>query len=159
MGRLMVQSFGGITVVVDYAHNPQSVAALIDATRALPATRRAITLGTGGDRDDVALHDIANAAADSGLIDFYIAKEMPRFLRGRTPGSIAAVLSAALLARGIPDTHVTSASDDLTAVRTALHWSRPGDLLLLAIHDQRDEILSLLNHLASSNWHPTTTLR
>jgi cyanophycin synthetase len=159
MGRLMVHTFGGITVVVDYAHNPQSVAALIDATRNISATRRAITLGTGGDRDDVALQDIANAAFDSGIINFYIAKEMPKFLRGRAPGAIADILIAALQTRGVANAHLTTASDDITAVRTALQWSRQGDLLLLAIHDQRDEILSLLNHLASSNWHPTTPLR
>ncbi len=158
IGRLMLHEFGGITVVVDYAHNPQSVAALIDATRHVAATRRAITLGTGGDRDDVALQDIAKAAFDSGIIDLYIAKEMPKFLRGRAPGSISGVLLTALRALGATNTSLASAPDDMTAVRAALRWARTGDLLLLTVHDQRDEVLSLLADLAANEWHPLTPL-
>ena len=158
IGRLMLHEFGGITVVVDYAHNPQSVAALIDATRHVAATRRAITLGTGGDRDDVALQDIAKAAFDSGIIDLYIAKEMPKFLRGRAPGAISGVLLTALRALGATNTSLASAPDDMTAVRAALHWARTGDLLLLTVHDQRDEVLSLLADLAANEWHPHTPL-
>ncbi len=158
MGRLMVQQVGDVTVVIDYAHNPQSVAALIAATRALPATRRAITLGTGGDRDDVALHDIARAAFDSGVIDFYIAKEMPKFLRGRAPGSISGVLLAALTEFGVPDSKMISAPNDIDAVRSALQWAHSGDLLLLAVHDTRDAVLAFLANLAQSGWHTGSEL-
>ena len=152
MGRLMMRQFGGITAVIDYAHNPQSVAALIDATSQLPAKRRAITLGTGGDRDDTMLQAIAQAAASSGTIDFFIAKEMPRFLRGRAPGSISAVLLDALGAVGVPQNQRVSARDDMHAVRLALEWAHPGNLLLLTVHDQREAVLALVDTLASHNW-------
>ncbi|MBC7843051.1 MAG: hypothetical protein H7099_12095 [Gemmatimonadaceae bacterium] len=152
MGRLMVQQVGDVTVVVDYAHNPQSVAALIDATRALPAVRRAITLGTGGDRDDLALHDMARAAVDSGAIDFFIAKEMPKFLRGRAAGSISGVLLAALRNCRVAGDRMTSAPDDMSAVRTALQWARAGDLLLLTVHDSRDAVLAFLAELTQTGW-------
>lgn len=153
MGRLMRYAIGGVTIVVDYAHNPQSVEALIEATRQLPATRRAISLGTGGDRDDVALQAIARAAFDSGIIDHYIAKEMPKFLRGRAPGSISGVLLAALRDLGVPQSRLASAPDDMSAVRGALQWAHAGDLLLLAVHDDRDEVLALLARLTESGWH------
>lgn len=158
MGRLMLCKFGGITAVIDYAHNAQSVAALIQSTAALPATRRSITLGTGGDRDDLALQQIADAAVDSGAIDFYIAKEMPKFLRGREAGSISAVLLRALDQRGVRESQRTSAPDDMHAVRTALQWARPGDLLLLTVHDQRDAVLALLRTLVSHKWRAGTPL-
>jgi cyanophycin synthetase len=157
-GRLTLTHLADVTVVIDYAHNAQGVAALIDATRALPATRRAITLGTGGDRDDSALSDMATAAAQSGLIDLYIAKEMPRFLRGRPPGSISAVLLTALRTLGAADTQLAAAPDDMSAVRHALAWSRPGDLLLLAVHDQRAEVLAFLDTLQRADWHAGTPL-
>ena len=144
VGRLMVRKVGGVTVVIDYAHNPQGVTALIDATRAIPAARRAIALGTGGDRDDEALQSIARAAFDSGVIDLYIAKEMPGFLRGRAPGSISGVLLDALHALGVPAPQLASAPDDLAAARLALQWAQDGDLILLATHDQRDAVLALL---------------
>ena len=158
VGRLMLREVGGITIVIDYAHNPQSVAALIEATAQIPASRRAITLGTGGDRDDAALQAIAKAAVASGIIDLYIAKEMPKFLRGREPGSISAVLLDALRALGVPEDQCTHAPDDMRAVRTALAWARPGDLLLLAVHDQRDAVLALVDTLVSRNWQAESSL-
>ena len=151
-GRLMLRELGGITIVIDYAHNPQSVAALIDATAQIPAARRAITLGTGGDRDDVALRAIAKAAVDSGVIDLYIAKEMPKFLRGREPGSISGVVLDALQTLGVPDVQRVSARDDMSAVRFALNWARGGDLLLLTVHDQREAVLALVDTLVSLDW-------
>ena len=144
VGRLMVKQVGGVTVVIDYAHNAQGVAALIDATLAMPAARRAIALGTGGDRDDTALQAIAQAAFDSGVIDLYIAKEMPKFLRGRAPGSISGVLLDALRSLGVAEERLVSADDDLVAARVALQWAQDGDLVLLATHDQRDAVLALL---------------
>ena len=157
-GRLMLTTLGGITIVVDYAHNPQSVAALIDATAQIPAARRAITLGTGGDRDDVALRAIAKAAVDSGVIDLYIAKEMPKFLRGREPGSISGVVLEALKTLGVPDVQRGSAPDDMSAVRLALNWARGGDLLLLTVHDQRDAVLALVDTLVSLDWQAGSPL-
>jgi cyanophycin synthetase len=154
LGRLMRYEVGGVTVVIDYAHNPQSVAALIDATRHWPAVRRAVALGTGGDRDDDALRAIAGAAFGTGIIDHYIVKEMPRFLRGRAPGSISEVLRAELCRVGVPETQIVAAPDDLSAVRSALQWAHAGDLLLLGVHDQREVVLALLADLARSGWHP-----
>ncbi len=152
MGRLMLQTVGDVTVVVDYAHNPQSVAALIAATIHLPTARRAISLGTGGDRDDVALQQIAKAAFDSGVIDLFIAKEMPKFLRGRPPGSISETLLAALRALGAPAAALRSAPSDMDAARIALQWAQAGDLLLLGIHDQRGDVLALLAELTRLDW-------
>ena len=153
MGRLMVYTLGGVTIVIDYAHNPQSVAALIAATRAIPAARRAIALGTGGDRDDHALREIARAAFDSGVIDLYIAKEMPKFLRGREPGSISGAFLAALRTLGVDESQLVNAADDMVAARAALQWAQAGDVILLTVHDQRDAVLALLAELARNAWH------
>ncbi|MDZ7631511.1 MAG: Mur ligase family protein [Gemmatimonadaceae bacterium] len=158
MGRLMRYEVGGVTVVVDYAHNPQGVTALIDATRDIPAQRRAIALGTGGDRDDAALHAIAAAAVHSGVIDLYIAKEMPKFLRGRLSGSISGVLLAALHALGAPDANLVEAASDMDAARAALQWARTGDLILLPIHDERDAVLALLAMLTRTGWQAGAAL-
>jgi cyanophycin synthetase len=152
MGRLMVRQLGGVTVVIDYAHNAQSVEALIQATSGMPAVRRVISLSTGGDRDDVALREIAAAAHQSQSIDLYIAKEMPKFLRGRPSGSISGVILDALRTLGVSESQITSAPDDMAATRLALLWSAAGDLLLLTIHDQRAQILALLDALAATAW-------
>ncbi len=158
MGRLMIYELGGVTLVVDYAHNPQSVAALIAATRAIPAVRRAIALGTGGDRDDHALREIARAAFDSAAVDLYIAKEMPKFLRGRAPGSISGAFLSALRALGVAESQLVSASDDMTAARAALQWAHAGDVILLTVHDQREDVLALIANLAKNAWRPGLAL-
>ena len=158
MGRLMVYHVGGVTLVIDYAHNPQSVTALIDATRGITAERRAITLGTGGDRDDHALQQIAAAAVGSNVIDLYIAKEMPKFLRGRPTGAISGAFITALRALGVSDSQMLAVSGDLDAVRHALQWAQAGDLLLLAVHDERDEVLALVDRLVRTVWQPGTAL-
>jgi len=154
----MVREVGGVTVVIDYAHNPQSVAALIHATSGLRATRRAIALGTGGDRDDKALFEIAKAAVDSGIIDLFIAKEMPRFLRGRAAGTISDVLLSALRSLGVAEVRLIGSASNLDAVRAALAWARHGDLLLLGVHDQRDAVLALIDALAAADWQAGTPL-
>jgi hypothetical protein len=78
------------------------------------------------------------------VIDLYIAKEMPKFLRGRVPGSISGVLLDALRTLGVREDNLTSAPDDLAAAQVALDWARDGDLILLATHDQRDAVLALI---------------
>ena len=152
MGRLMMRAVGGVRMVVDYAHNPQAVRALIAATRTLDARRRAIVLGTGGDRDDATLQEIARAACESGTIDLFVAKEMPRFLRGRQTGALSGVLRDELLRAGVAPEAIVTASDDLDALRTVLRWTRPGDLLLLGVHDHRDTVLALLDQLEHDGW-------
>lgn len=153
VGRLMVRSVGGVRVVVDYAHNPQAVRALIAATRTFDARRRAIILGTGGDRDDATLQEIARAACESGTITAFIAKEMPRYLRGRAPGSLSALLRDELVRNGVAASAVMTARDDMDAVSAALRWAHPGDLLLLGVHDDRDAVLAFLDQLARTGWH------
>jgi len=101
---------------------------------------------------------VAAAALASGIIDRYIAKEMPKFLRGRAPGTISGVLLDALRGLGVPDSQLASAPDDISAVRQALTWARAGDLLLLAVHDQRDAVLQLVEQCATSGWTPGTKL-
>jgi len=40
---------------------------------------------------------------------------------------------------------VTRTDSELEAVREALSWARPGDLLVLLVHTQRDEVMALLS--------------
>jgi len=49
----------GFRVLLDYAHNPHGLSALIDFASSLPATRRLLLLGQAGDRDDQAIRELA----------------------------------------------------------------------------------------------------
>ena len=61
-GRLNLFEFGGLRVVLDFAHNPHGLRALMDLAAALPAHRRLVVIGQAGDRDDASIRELARAA-------------------------------------------------------------------------------------------------
>jgi UDP-N-acetylmuramyl tripeptide synthase len=142
-GRLNLLTWRGRTVLVDFAHNPDGLTRLAPVVRGLPAQRRAVVLGTAGDRTDAILDDCAAVAAGYGC-DRYVVKELAGYLRGRAPGEVPARLAEGLRKGGVPDARISFAPDDVTAAREALAWSRPGDLLVLLVHERLDEVLALL---------------
>jgi cyanophycin synthetase len=147
-GRGHLLEIDGFRALLDYAHNPHGLAAVVAFAAALPAARRLVVLGQAGDRDDEALRDLAGAAW-SFRPDRVILKELPSMLRGRLPGEVPAVLERELLRLGARREALSHAATEVEAVRQALDWARRGDLLLLLIHQQRDEALALLNQRRS----------
>jgi UDP-N-acetylmuramyl tripeptide synthase len=81
-----------------------------------------------------------------------IVKELPEMLRGRGLGEVPAVLRDEFLLLGAAPESVTISGTELEAIREALAWAQPGDLLVLLTHTQRDEVLGLLGRLRESGW-------
>ncbi len=133
-GRLTLLEFRGARLVVDFAHNPDGWLALARATRTIPAQRRIVVIGQGGDRDDQALDELA-AAVWQDRPEVIVLKEMPKYLRGRPAGEVTARLAHAFAQLGVPATSIRHADNELTAIEIALDESRPGDLLLLSVHE------------------------
>ena len=69
---------------------------------------------------------------------------MSGYLRGREEGETQAMLEKELRAQGAGDEHLVRTGDELETARVALDWARPGDLVLLIVHSQRDEVVELL---------------
>lgn len=99
-GRLMLRELAGVTIVMDYAHNPDGIASLCRTAAALPARRRLLLLGQAGNRDDEQLRALGAAAWATQAFDRVIIKEMPAMLRGREAGDIPARLREGLAAAG-----------------------------------------------------------
>jgi len=144
LGRANLFERDGARILIDYAHNPHGLLALLDIARSLPAERRLIVIGQAGDRDDEAIRELARTAW-TFQPDRVIVKEMPEMLRGRQLGETPAILMDEFLRLGAPPESVTRTDSELEAVREALGWARPGDLLVLLVHTQRDEVLALLS--------------
>lgn len=134
---------GGVTAILDYAHNPGGFRALFEMSAAVPAKRKLVILGQAGDRSDSAIRDLARIAWESRP-DRIIVKEMKSLLRGRDEGEIPALIENELKRLQVPDEIVSRADSDLEAVGAALAWAKPGDLLLLLVHTQRQAVLELL---------------
>jgi len=150
-GRANLIELGGVRLLIDYAHNPHGMQALARATAAIPAGRRLVLLGQAGDRGDQAIRDLARAAL-AVRPDQVIVKEMDRYLRGRAPGEVPGILLDEFRRQGFPPERVRSGGPELEAVRQALAWARPGDLLILALHQDRGPVMELLDRLRHAGW-------
>ena len=157
-GRLNRFQLGGVEVIVDFAHNPHGLSALIDLGGALPAERRLVLLGQAGDREDSAIRELARVAWTIRP-DHVIAKEMAAYTRGRPIGEIPGLIADEMHRLGAPPGSVSQASSELEGVHQALEWSRPGDLLLLTVHGQREEVLALIQRLQDHGWGPGHSTR
>jgi UDP-N-acetylmuramyl tripeptide synthase len=142
-GRGNLIDVGGVHVLVDYAHNPHGMAALTQMISVLPARRRLIVLGQAGDRTDDALRALAQSAWALEP-DRIILKEMGKYRRGRAEGEVCHVLEAELQALGAPMSMIERVETEAEATRTALAWAQEGDLLILLVHEKREEVLRVL---------------
>ena len=151
LGRAAWMELGGAHLLLDYAHNPHGLAALVELAKSLPGERRLLVLGQAGDRDDEAIRELARAAWPLRP-DRIVVKELPEMLRGRGRGEVSTVLRDEFLRLGAAPESITISGTELEGIREALAWARPGDLLVLLIHTQRDEALALLARLQETGW-------
>jgi UDP-N-acetylmuramyl tripeptide synthase len=145
-GRLMRYDYRGAQVLIDYAHNPEGLSGLMTVAARLPRTGRlAVILGQAGNREDADIEELAATAARFRP-DLVVIKEIENYLRGRAPGETPALIRAALLHEGVPDAAIEMCPSEIAAVRRVLERSRPGDVLVMPVHDRgvRAETIALV---------------
>ena len=153
-GRLQRWQLGNTTVLLDYAHNPEGLDALLGiARRVRGGGRLGLLLGQAGNRDDDAVRALAAAAARHAP-DRVVLKDIAGFLRGRAPGEIAAILREPLLAGGIASAAIDTVLDEAEAARCLVAWARDGDLVVLPTHGNqaRERVSRWLDGLLASGW-------
>lgn len=144
-GRINVYERDGARIVIDYAHNPHGVAALAAALDRVPSRRRLVMLGQAGDRDDEAIREMARAAL--GLRpDQVVAKDIDAYLRGRAPGEVPAIIADEMRKSGLPEEAIATSPGELAATADALDWVRPGDLVVMMLHQERRQVEELLRN-------------
>ena len=150
-GRANLLEVGGAHVLLDFAHNPHGMSALVQLARTLPAKRRLVLVGQAGDRNDDAIRALARAAWELRP-DYAIVKDMEGYLRGRAPGEVPGILADEFIRLGLPETALSRAGPEVAAVQEALEWAREGDLLVLAVHEDRRAVVAFLERLIASGW-------
>jgi len=114
--------------LVDYAHTPEAIAAVLATLRGSTTRRVLVVVGAGGDRD----HDkrpLMGAAAAQGAQRVWVTDDNPR---GEEPGRIrAAVLAGARDAAGRSGAVVSEVADRRTAIAAAVREAQPGDVVLV----------------------------
>ncbi len=132
-GRLERWAWRGATVLVDYAHNPDGLAQLLQVAQALQPVRLGLLLGQAGNRDDAAITELARTAVRFAPARI-VLKELPGMLRGRALGEVPGLLRSGLLAGGMAAQHIHHEADETAAALALLAWARPGDVVVLPVH-------------------------
>jgi cyanophycin synthetase len=140
-GRFNVFDYRGATVIADYGHNPDAIAALVSAVESMPAKRRSVVISGAGDRRD---EDIRNQTVILGAAFDDVLLYQDQCQRGREDGEVVALLRDGL-AGATRTTHVDEINGEFVAIDTALARLEKGDLCLILI-DQVDEALA---HIAA----------
>jgi UDP-N-acetylmuramoyl-L-alanyl-D-glutamate--2,6-diaminopimelate ligase len=144
-GRLeKVENQRGISVLVDYAHTPDALEKMLAAVRPLARGKVFCVFGCGGDRDRgkrPVMGEIAARLSDIAVV----TSDNPRT---EDPMSIIAEIEGGLRRQGkrkilLGDFEDRNSkletvngycliADRRAAIRTALSWARPGDVVLIA---------------------------
>lgn len=116
----------GPTVVVDYAHTPEGLAALLASVRPLTSGRLAVVFGCGGNRDRGKRPEMGRTAAR--LADAVtVTSDNPR---DEDPRSIADEIVAGVAGDDLAKVAVEL--DRAAAIASALRSSGPGDTVVIA---------------------------
>ena len=154
-GRLQRWMLGDVQVLLDYAHNPDGLRGLLQVAEGLRGHGRlALLLGHAGNRMQADFLALAEVAAGARPDRVWLKDIGGDYLRGRASGEVAAILFGALRAAGLPADALPVCLDEADAAREALQWARPGDLLVLPVHEhaRRDAVVALLDRLQAEGW-------
>jgi cyanophycin synthetase len=142
LGRLNIFDLGGVTIVLDYAHNEAGAQYLIEFARTFlrDSDRLTIVIGTAGDRTDQTIEAIGRMAAEAA--DRVVIKASPRYLRGRDIDEMIALYQRGIRQAGKQAAPV--APTELDGLKLALENTEPGDVVALMCQEQMVEITKYL---------------
>jgi UDP-N-acetylmuramoyl-L-alanyl-D-glutamate--2,6-diaminopimelate ligase len=144
--------------VVDYAHKPGALQAVLETLRQQVPGRIAVVFGAGGNRDAGKREPMGRVAAE--LADLVVVTDDNP--RDEDPATIRATIVAAARAAAGPATDVVELGDRRAAIDHAVAWARAGDAVLVAgkgheagqtaagvtkPFDDRDELASALESI------------
>ena len=155
-GRANLARVGEVLVFLDVAHNPAGIRSLRDLLGALRGGHRLmISMGVAGDRRDDDIREVARAVHELGP-DQVRVRDLEDYLRGRQHGEVPAILRATLLGLGMRDDAIREVASEVDVLREGLAWARPGDVVAILDHVERDEIQAELQaHGAIADASPT----
>jgi len=133
----------GARIIIDFAHNAHSVAAVVDTVNRIPARQKWALFGSAGDRSDDEIAAIATGVCSLNP-DHVVIVEVERYLRGREPGEISQILKQACLDSGMTENQLVFADSPLSGAKLALSQMQSDDLGLFLVLSERDEVIQLV---------------
>ena len=145
-GRGNIYEINGFRVVVDFAHNPEALHALLDMANRMSPKRKALCFGQAGDRPDDLIRELARGAWQSGL-DRVFVSELAKYHRGREPGAVFAVIRDELMACGARVDQIEHHMEEIESLDSALDWAEPGDLIIMLALERSQELYDKLQRM------------
>jgi cyanophycin synthetase len=142
-GRGNLYSIDGYTVLVDFAHNPEALAALLDMANRLEPARKALCFGQAGDRPDDLIQDLARSAWESGLDQVFVS-ELAKYHRGREEGDVFRVIRDELIRCGAQPGQVGHRMEEIESLEAAMEWAQPGDLIVMLALERSAALYEML---------------
>lgn len=115
-------------VLVDYAHKPGAVSAVLRSVRGQTRGRVAVVLGAGGDRDAGKRELMGRAAAEEADL-VVVTDDNPR---SEDPARIREAVLAGARGDAGRATEVLEIGDRGAAIAAAVDWAREGDVVVIA---------------------------
>ena len=143
-GRFNEFTYNGAKIIVDFAHNAHSIAAVCKAMAAMPAQRRFLMLSQPGDHCDQVINDVTTTALVFGP-DRVVIAEIADYLRGRDIGDVPDKIMASAIAAGYPAECISHARSPSSGAKMVLKSVKPGDLVLLLVLSDRDAVFAALS--------------
>lgn len=151
-GRGQVVERDGVTVFLDFGHNPEGVRAAMQLVRALHGKRSegkgrlTVVTGSPGDRTDEEISAVAQMLWDARP-DRVFVRELTDYLRGRAPGDVPELFRRSLLDAGMPEASFAIVASEVEALERVFADAAPGDFVAVLVHlDQADVAAFLANH-------------
>ncbi len=147
-------SAGGISVVMDLAHNEAGLEAMIEIMRGVREQGHRLLLGLGavGDRQDDLLEMLGEIAARDA--DLIAIGHKQKYLRGRTMEEVDSLLRAGAERVGV--TEIESHDTELEALQALVAIAVPGDVIGLMCHAERQEVYDWLESQGATADDPDT---
>jgi cyanophycin synthetase len=147
-GRMNIFDEHPFKVILDYAHNPAAIKAMVDFVERLePTGRRIAILAAPGDRRDEDIREVAQICA--GHFDSYICRRDDN-PRGRSDTEVPDMLRETLVENGVEVDRIDVIPDEADAVQAALNRAQAGDLVLI-FGDKIDRTWKQINGYSPEN--------
>ncbi|HET7690550.1 MAG TPA: Mur ligase family protein [Nocardioidaceae bacterium] len=153
-GRMNFFTLRGISVVMDLAHNEAGLEALVeimDGVRA-PGSRTLLGLAAVGDRTDELIEGLAEIAARD--TDVVVIAHKSGYMRGRSREDLEAHFLAGASRVGVH--HLASYPSEVDAMAALVAQAKPGDVVGMMVHDDRQGCYDWLSHQGATVDDPVT---
>ena len=144
-GRANTFKHNGGTIIVDFAHNPAAIGAILNMAHAYlkPGGKLSMLVGNTGNR--LKLTDGICQMVVDAKVDTVMIKEIPNYLRGAKLGQIPKMIEDSLLEKGLKKKQIIMIGDEETALEHTLDTMQPGDVCAFLCHSNTGHILEELN--------------